>query len=42
MLMKVIDKLPQSSEWKLKAITIEGDLLGTDGQYQTQEVKLWL
>ncbi|KIJ06650.1 hypothetical protein PAXINDRAFT_30823, partial [Paxillus involutus ATCC 200175] len=25
-----IDKLPQSSEWKLKGVTIEGDSLGAD------------
>ncbi|KAF9237171.1 hypothetical protein BU15DRAFT_49017 [Melanogaster broomeanus] len=41
-LMKAIDKLPQSSEWNLKAITIEGDLLGQDGQRQTEEVEFWL
>ncbi|KIK74815.1 hypothetical protein PAXRUDRAFT_37023 [Paxillus rubicundulus Ve08.2h10] len=40
--MKAIDKLPQSSEWNLKAITIEGDLLGQDGQWQTEEAELWL
>ncbi|KIJ08909.1 hypothetical protein PAXINDRAFT_17990 [Paxillus involutus ATCC 200175] len=41
-LMKAIDKLPQSSEWKLKGVTIEGDLLGTDGQRQTEDVELWM
>ncbi|KAF9235433.1 hypothetical protein BU15DRAFT_89590 [Melanogaster broomeanus] len=41
-LMKAIDKLPQSAEWNLKAITIEGDLLGQDGQRQTEEAELWL
>lgn len=40
--MKAIDKLPQLSEWHLKAITIEGNLLGQDGQRQTEEVELWL
>jgi hypothetical protein len=40
--MKAIDKLPQSSEWNLKAIMIEGDLLGQDGRRQTEEVELWL
>ncbi|KAF8833145.1 hypothetical protein BDN67DRAFT_992890 [Paxillus ammoniavirescens] len=42
MLMKAIDKRPQLSEWHLKAITIEGDLLGQNGQQQTEEVELWL
>ncbi|KAF8835628.1 hypothetical protein BDN67DRAFT_984494 [Paxillus ammoniavirescens] len=42
MLMKAINKLPQSSEWKLKCITIEGDLLGTDGQCQKEGVELWM
>ncbi|KIK78049.1 hypothetical protein PAXRUDRAFT_56931, partial [Paxillus rubicundulus Ve08.2h10] len=41
-LMKAIDKLSQSSEWNLKAIMIEGDLLGQDGWRQTEEAELWL
>ncbi|KIJ10756.1 hypothetical protein PAXINDRAFT_16302 [Paxillus involutus ATCC 200175] len=41
-LMKAINKLLQSSEWKLKDITIEGDLLGADGQCQTEDVELWM
>lgn len=40
--MKAVDKLPRSSEWKLKALTVEGDLLRPDGQRQTEEVELWL
>ncbi|KIK75774.1 hypothetical protein PAXRUDRAFT_18702 [Paxillus rubicundulus Ve08.2h10] len=41
-LMQAINKLPQLSEWKLKGITIEGDLLGMDGQCQTEDVELWM
>ncbi|KAF8120405.1 hypothetical protein EV363DRAFT_1407675 [Boletus edulis] len=41
-LMKAVDKLPRSSEWKLKVLTVEGDLLRPDGQRETEEVELWL
>lgn len=40
--MKAIDKLPQPAEWKLKTITINGDIPGPDGKPQTEEVELWL
>jgi len=40
--MKAIDSLPQSAEWSLKMVEVEGDILGTDGKPLTEEVELWM
>jgi hypothetical protein len=40
-LMKALDKLPHGTEWKLKRITVEGNLL-MNGQPDCEELKLWL
>jgi len=40
--MKVIDSLPRSTEWSLKMVEVEGDILGTDGKPLTEEVELWM
>jgi len=40
-LMKAIDKLPHRTEWKLKRITVEGNLL-MNGQPDCEELELWL
>ena len=40
--MKAIDSLPQSAEWSLKMVEVEGNILGTDGKPLTEEVELWM
>ncbi|KIM63100.1 hypothetical protein SCLCIDRAFT_24484 [Scleroderma citrinum Foug A] len=40
--MKAIDSLPRSTEWSLKMVEVEGDILGTDGKPLTKEVELWM
>ena len=40
--MKAIDSLPRSTEWSLKMVEVEGDILGTDGKPLTEEVELWM
>ncbi|KIK32748.1 hypothetical protein CY34DRAFT_27161 [Suillus luteus UH-Slu-Lm8-n1] len=40
-LMKAVDKLPHGTEWQLKRINVEGNIL-TDGQCEREELELWL
>jgi hypothetical protein len=40
-LMKAVDKLPHGTEWKLKRINVEGNIL-TNGQCEHKELELWL
>jgi len=40
--MKVIGHLPQSTEWSLRMVDVEGDIMGADGKLLTEEVELWL
>jgi len=40
--MKAIDDLPQSTEWSLKIVKVEGDILGADRKPLTEEVELWM
>ncbi|KAG1789923.1 uncharacterized protein HD556DRAFT_1446500 [Suillus plorans] len=40
-LMKSVDKLPHGTEWKLKRINVEGNLL-RNGQCEREELELWL
>jgi len=40
--MKAIDDLPRSTEWSLKFIEVEGDILGADRKPLTEKVELWM
>ncbi|KIK32995.1 hypothetical protein CY34DRAFT_27121 [Suillus luteus UH-Slu-Lm8-n1] len=41
-LMKAIDQLPCGTEWKLKRITVEGNVVSNGGQRESEELELWL
>ncbi|KAG1797668.1 hypothetical protein EV424DRAFT_1475057 [Suillus variegatus] len=41
-LMKAVDRLPQGTEWKLKKITVEGNVVTNGGQHEKEELELWL
>jgi len=41
-LMKLVDKLPQASQWALKVVTVKGDLVGVNGKHEEEEVELWM
>jgi len=40
--MKAIDHLPRSTEWSLRMVDVEGDIMGADGKLLMEEVELWL
>ncbi|KAG1766094.1 hypothetical protein EDD22DRAFT_978596 [Suillus occidentalis] len=41
-LMKAIDQLPRGTEWKLKRITVKGNVVSNGGQRESEELELWL
>jgi hypothetical protein len=41
-LMKAVDQLPRGTEWKLKRITVEGNVVSNGGQRESEELELWL
>ncbi|KIM50688.1 hypothetical protein SCLCIDRAFT_34076 [Scleroderma citrinum Foug A] len=40
-LMKVIDELPQASQWTLKMVKVKDNLVGVNGKHE-EEVELWM
>ncbi|KAG2028794.1 hypothetical protein BDR03DRAFT_1019341 [Suillus americanus] len=41
-LMKAIDQLPRGTEWQLKRISVEGNKLTNERQYETEDLELWM
>ncbi|KAG2047051.1 hypothetical protein BDR06DRAFT_898131 [Suillus hirtellus] len=41
-LLKAINKLPHVTKWKLKKISIVGNRTANDGQWETEDLELWL
>jgi hypothetical protein len=41
-LMKAIDQLPRGTEWQLKRISVEGNKLTNEQQYETEDLELWM
>ncbi|KAG1858327.1 hypothetical protein C8R48DRAFT_748782 [Suillus tomentosus] len=41
-LMKAVDRLPQGTKWKLKKITVEGNVVTNGGLHEKEELELWL
>ncbi|KAG1770175.1 hypothetical protein EDD22DRAFT_977202 [Suillus occidentalis] len=41
-LMKAVDQLPHGTKWKLKRITVEGNVVSNGGQCESEELELWL
>ncbi|KAG1788447.1 uncharacterized protein HD556DRAFT_1447846 [Suillus plorans] len=41
-LMKAVDRLPQGTKWKLKKITVKGNVVTNGGQHEKEELELWL
>ncbi|KZV79624.1 hypothetical protein EXIGLDRAFT_631645 [Exidia glandulosa HHB12029] len=39
--LKKIDSLPQGVAWQVEKICITGDVIGADGQKETEDVELW-
>ncbi|KAG1792002.1 uncharacterized protein HD556DRAFT_1432737 [Suillus plorans] len=41
-LMKAVDQLPRGTEWMLKKITVKGNIVSNSGQWESEELELWL
>jgi hypothetical protein len=40
--MKVIDQLPHGTELQLKRISVEGNKITQEQQYETEDLELWM